>query len=202
MEVSERRLTVPAKRNSNTQQRLIRAAVRLGAAGGPAAITIGAIAHEAGVTDAAVYRHFRSKDELLSRAYAAIIDEMVADKQHLVTSDAPLAGRLREWVRLTYAYFDRSPEGYMFAALTPHVAPQADHVATKGHDELFHELFERARAAGQFRPISPALARSLFAGMVLNVPRTISEGKLPGPAGQYVEEVAAAAWRVLRPESV
>ena len=33
-----------------------------------------------------------------------------------------------------------------------------------------------------------------------NVPRLINEGTLPGPASDYVDEVAMTAWRVLRPE--
>ncbi len=187
-----------AKRNGNTKQELISAAVRLGARGGPAAITIGAIARQVGITEAAVYRHFRSKDALLCHAYALIIDEMIAEKRHLIALDAPLREKLGEWVSLAYAYFDRSPDAYMFALLTPHVGPQADHVAT-GHDGLFRELFERARATGEARPIEVELAMGHFAGVVLSVPRLIHEGILKGPASAYVEEVSAAVGRMLCP---
>ena len=55
---------------------------------------------EAGVTDAAIYRHYRSKKELWQSAYASIIEEMVRDKRDLADSDAPLCDKLREWVRL------------------------------------------------------------------------------------------------------
>jgi AcrR family transcriptional regulator len=201
MQVSERRLTVPLKRRTNTKAELVAAAVRLGATGGPTAITIRAIAHEAGITDAAVYRHYRSKEDLLCHAYALIIDGMISEKQHLVTSDAPLREKLREWVRLSYACFDREPEAFMFALATPHAAPQSEHVATTGHGGLFLELFERARSAGAARPMLPELAMSLFSGLVVSVPRMINEGTLEGPAGAYVDEVAAAAWRIFRPES-
>jgi AcrR family transcriptional regulator len=202
MQVSERRLTVRLKRRTNTKAELVAAAVRLGARGGPTAITIRAIAHEAGITDAAVYRHYRSKEELLCHAYAVIIDGMISEKQHLVTSNAPLPEKLREWVRLSYASFDRDPEAFMFALATPHVAPQSEHVATTGHGGLFLELFERARAAGEVRPCLPELAISLFSGVVLSVPRMVNEGTLEGPAGAYVDEVSGAAWRIFRPASV
>ncbi len=189
-----------AKRNGNTKEALVAAAVRLGAEGGPTAITIGAIAGQVGVTEAAVYRHFRSKDALLCHAYALIINEMIAEKQHLVASDMPLRAKLLEWVRLAYEYFDRSPEAYMFALLTPHVGPQADQVTT-GHSGLFRKLYENACATGEARPIAPELALSHFAGVVLSVPRLIYEGVLKGPAVAYVEEVSTAAWRIFRPES-
>lgn len=200
MEVSERKLTMQVKRSASRKGEFLSAAVRLGARGGPTAITIRAIAHEVGVTDAAVYRHYRGKEDLLGRAYALIVDQMIAEKQHLVTSDKPLAEKLREWVRLSYAFFDRDPEAFMFALATPHVAPQSEHVATTGHGGLFLELFERARSAGAARAMLPELALSLFSGLVVSVPRMINEGTLRGPASAYVDQVASAAWKMLRPE--
>jgi AcrR family transcriptional regulator len=199
LEVSERTLMMRTKRSANRKTEFLDAAIGLGARGGPAAITIRAIAREVGVTDAAVYRHYRSKDELLCHAYGLIIDRMIEEKQHLATSSAPLREKLREWARLSYAYFDRDAEAYLFALATPHVAPQSERVATTGHGGLFRKLYEQARAAGEARPISPALAMSLFSGLILSIPRMIHEGVLEGPASAYVDDVTYAAWRVLRP---
>lgn len=199
MGVSERKLTMEVKRSTNRKEEFLAAAIRLGARGGPTAITIRAIAHEVGVTDAAVYRHYRSKEELLCQAYALIVDQMIAEKRHLVTSDIPLAEKLREWVRLSYMFFDRDPEAFTFALATPHVAPQSEHVATTGHGGLFLELFERARSTGAARAMLPELALSLFSGLVVSVPRMINEGTLVGPASTYVDEVASVAWWMLRP---
>ena len=82
----------------NKKAEITAAAVKLVASKGPAAATIRAIASEAGVTDAAVYRHFRSKKELCWTAYAGIMEEMVEEKVPLVSGSEPLKQRLREWV--------------------------------------------------------------------------------------------------------
>ena len=185
----------------NRKDELISATVRVVAARGAAAATIRAIAREAGVTDAAVYRHYDSKEDLCRRAYDRIVEEMVQLKQHLVASEAPLREKLREWVRLSYAYYDRNPEAIAFVLAMPIVAYRSGHSSVIGQGELFMEMIERARRAGEIREVLPEVALSHVVGMLLNVPRLINEGTLPGPASDYVDEVARAAWRVLRLES-
>lgn len=188
-------------KRANRKDELAAAAVRLAGSRGPAAATIRAIAREAGVTDAAIYRHYRSKKELWQSAYATIIEEMVREKRHLATSDAPLREKLHEWVRLSYAYFDRDPAAFTFAFVAPQIPPDAARRATRAQRELFTQMIARARAAGEIRAIAPQLALCHFVGVMLSVPRMISEGTLDGPASAYVDEVATAAWRVLRPEN-
>jgi AcrR family transcriptional regulator len=189
-----------ATRRRNRKAELTAAAVRLAANGGSAAATIRAIAREAGVTDAAIYRHYRSKDELWQSAYSSIVEEMVRDKRHLAGSDAPLREKLREWVRLSYAYFDRDPAAFAFAFVAPQVPPDSARRATREQRELFMQMIARARAAGEIRPIAPQVALCHFVGVMLSVPRLIGEGVLAGPASDYVDEVALAAWRILRPD--
>ena len=107
----------------NKKAELMEAAARLVATGGPEAATVRAIAREAGVTDAAVYRHYRSKDDLCRRAYAQILDELVLSKESLLARPGSLKERLHEWVRLTYEYFDRHAEAFTYVFLTSHVVP-------------------------------------------------------------------------------
>ena len=39
-----------------------------------------------GVTEAAVYRHYRSKEELIWQAYKRIVEEMIREMEHLAFS--------------------------------------------------------------------------------------------------------------------
>ena len=189
-----------APRVANRKDALLAAAVRLGAEGGEAATTIRAIAREAGVTDAAVYRHYRSKDDLLWRAYERIVEEMIREKRHLADSDAPLREKLGEWVRLTYAYFDKNPQAFNFVLATPHAVKGSDQGSTTGQGELFLSMITRAIQAGEARQMEPVVALSHFAGVLLNVPRLINEGAMKGPASAYAEDVSDVAWRIVRPE--
>jgi AcrR family transcriptional regulator len=189
------------KRKSKREE-LLAATVRLVANGGTEAATIRAIAREAGVTDAAVYRHYRSKEDLCGHAYSRIVEGMIREKVLLVSSPAPIREKLREWIRLSYAYFDNHPEEFTYAFLTPSVRPPAGGAAAGRQGELFKEMVRQAQAAGEIRPLAPALALSHSTALMLNVLRLINEGVLRGPASAYVDEVASAVWRLLRREAV
>jgi AcrR family transcriptional regulator len=182
-----------------SQPELVAATVRLVSRHGKDGASIRAIAREAGMTEGAIYRHYESKEGMCWDAYRQIVDEMILEKKRVTLSAAPLRERLREWVRLSYAYFDRAPEAFTFVLLTPGVVPPEDEEVTTSQGCMFMEMIREALSAGEVRPISAELALSHFSGVMLNVPRLVNEGLLEGPALQYVDDVADTVWRMLRP---
>lgn len=183
----------------STKEAILQAAVRLVARNGTGAATMRAVAREVGVTEAALYRHYASKEDLWIRAYTRIVGEMADEKRHLLDARLSIREQLREWIRLTYAYYDRHPEGFTYVLLATHVVPDADDLlAVQG--ALFRQMVARAMEAGRLRPMAVDLVYSHFTGVVLNVPRLINEGQLEGPAGRYVDEVAGAVWRMVAPD--
>ena len=185
-----------AKRN--TRDLLIASTIRLVCDGGVGAATTRAIAREAGVTEGAIYRHYRSKEELSLHAYKRIVEEMTREKRILAASNRPLPQKLREWIRLTYAYFDRQPEAFTYVLLIPPPSTEPHWQVTTQQGRFFTELIEQARAARQIRDLAPDVAMSHFTGVMLNVPRLINEGTFEGPASRFVDEVADSVWRMLR----
>ena len=165
-------------RRGNTKSRLIDATVKLGAAGGMGAATIQAIAREVGITEGAIYRHYASKEELRWAAYEQVIEQMIEEKQYLVAIDLSAREKIDEWVRLTYAYFDRDPAAFTFVLLTVHPRPEslAHQQVTTAQGRLFMELIEQAQASGEVRQVSTTVALSHFTGLMLNVPRLINDG--------------------------
>ncbi len=190
-----------AKTRSNTKNRLIDTTIKLAASGGNEAATIQAIASDVGITEAAIYRHFASKEELRWAAYKQTVEQMIHGKELLVESDLPLRQKILAWVRLTYAYFDKLPDAFTYVLLTPQpkLRERADREITTRQGALFLRLMKTSGAAGEIRDIKPEVALSHFTGLMLNVPRLIREGALTGPATQYADEVAAAVWCILRP---
>ena len=187
-------------RRPNKRKDLLDATIRVVARDGVARATTRAIAREAGVTEGAIYRHYRSKGELREMAFAQVVDRVVREKQHLVDSPAPLKQKLREWVALTYTFFDRHEDAFVYVFLRPSASASSTKVAPWPQGELFIRMIERAQAAGEARQLAPALALSHFSGVLLNVPRLISDKLLARPAAQYVDEVAQTAWAVLKNE--
>ena len=172
------------------------AAIRLVVEGGARNATIKAISAQMDVNEAALYRHFKSKDEILSSAYVAIVDDMAQQKRHLAKSTLPFADLVREWITLTYDFYDGNPDAFAYVLLLPpNSIANADISRVQG--KLFMSLLRRALRNGEIAPMSPKLAYSHFSGIMLNIPRLIYDGTLRGPALAYVDDAVSAVLRVL-----
>jgi AcrR family transcriptional regulator len=180
---------------------LMDAAARLIAQNGVKGASVRAIARQAGVTEGAVYRHFSNKDELYLAAHARIIRKMAEVKQAIASRKIPIDRKLREWVRASYAFFDRHPDAFTFVLLTVHDLPEPQREVGRLCSNIFIEMVKRAQEGGALRPMRPELVLSHFSGLLLNVPRLINEGTLEGPASGYIEEVAEVVWDMLRPRT-
>ncbi len=188
-----------ARTLNNTKQALMTAMMRVVAQRGLEAATIGAIALEVGVTQGAIYRHYRSKEQLQWCAYKQAIEAMIHEKETLAGSGLPFGEKIREWVRLTYHCYDQDRYAFTYVLLTDH--PQLHGLDEEGittrQGQLFMEMFAAAQKAGLARQIPPKLALSHFTGLMLNVPRLINEGLLTGPAVGFADEVTQSIVWVL-----
>jgi AcrR family transcriptional regulator len=172
-------------------------AVRLVVQEGAPRATIKAISAGISVNEAALYRHYKSKDEILASAYVGIVDEMAREKQHLAKAGLPFRELVREWIRLTYRYFDKNPDAFAYVLLLPPPDSVIASGITRVQGTLFLSLIKRALKKQEIQPIPAKLAYSHFAGIMLNIPRLIREGTLPGPAARYVDASAQAVRRAL-----
>ncbi len=107
-------------KRKNKREETIESAVWLIAHEGMEAATIRAITHRAGITEGALYRHFKSKSELLEEIYEKRVARMAEAKSDIADSDLSFDDKLRTWVRVTHEFYDEYPEAFTFVLLTPH----------------------------------------------------------------------------------
>ena len=189
----------PANPEENTKDRLQGAALRLVARDGAGA-SVRAIAREAGVSEGALYRHYKSREHLIGAVFEDLVRPMIAQKEGLVAMRAPMHDRLREWVRCTYAGFDRDPNGFAFVLLTDHaLPPEIAHLKGR-QSQLLTELLAQGQRAGILRPMPNNLAGAMFVGLLLSVPTRVLAGKIPAPASAYTDEIARGIWLALSEE--
>ncbi|MGP1345086.1 MAG: TetR/AcrR family transcriptional regulator [Phycisphaerales bacterium] len=179
-----------------TREKLLGAAMRVVARTGPAA-SVRAIAREAGLTEGALYRHFPSRDHLLGAAFAELVEPMIAEKENLVAMRVPARDRLREWVRCTYARFDRQPDAFAYVFLTPHEMPKEYAKLSGRQSTLLKALLQQASDEGTPIALPIDIAAHMFVAMLLAIPSAIYRKRLPRPASDHVDEVADAIWRAL-----
>lgn len=188
------------RRAKLTRKAISDSAIRLVVQQGARRATIRAISAGMAVNEAALYRHYKSKDDILASAYAGVVEEMAREKQHLAKSALPFRDLMREWIRLTYVYFDRNPDAFAYVLLLPPPGAVVASGITRVQGTLFLSLLLRALKRKEIRAMPAKLAYSHFSGIMLNVPRLIREGILRGRAVHYVDDVAQAVWRVLAAE--
>jgi AcrR family transcriptional regulator len=159
------------------------------------------VATRAGVSDAALYRHFPSMRALGQELFTQVFAEYAQRLQHS-TSDGPTEARLRSAVRTTLALWREQPAASTFALLrTSSFLPDAPRGTVYPL-----EVIERLIAAGQrrreVRPGQPNLLAAIFLGCVL---RPIELATLAAPGAldlldnerhdHVIEEAAVAALR-------
>ncbi len=175
---------------------VIAATIRLVAKKGAHSTTVRQIAREAGVTEAALYRHFDSKEDLIIKVYCRIVAEMAAVKEEIIESDKPIREKIREWIQVSYEYYDRYPDAFTYVLLTPHSFSDDQEEITTLQGRLLMKMFEQLPATAH-NP-SPQLNLSHFSGVLLNIPQLINTGFIEGPASKYVDEVVSVIERIFR----
>jgi AcrR family transcriptional regulator len=172
------------------RQRILTEAARCFAARGFAGTTTRELAAGAGVTEAALYRYFPSKEAL----YTALIDEKMA-------TASPFAALEQEAAQGERQLLERVAVGMLEAAnADPHLLRILLYTALEGHalaDSFMQkrvyalrgfltQYFERRMRAGAFRALDPALAARGFLGMLVHylISRDVLGHDLQASAGE------------------
>jgi AcrR family transcriptional regulator len=179
-----------------TRARIEREALRLFAQNGVEGTSIRDLALAVGVADAALYRHFVSKDEIARvlfcthyRAIAALIEGV--GKRGCAFEDIA-----RGLVDVLCTLFDEEQDVFAFVLLNQHahlrfVPPEGNVVAA------LRDILERAHAAGDISIPDPDLASAMALGAVLQPAVFKLYGRLPGPMRDLAPVMTQAVLRVL-----
>lgn len=175
--------------------------MRCFAARGFSGTTTRQLAAEVGVTEAALYRHFPSKEAL----YAAIIDRKMAAPEMTaqVTAAADARDDAAVFRGLAHAVLERGlgdPEFIrilFFSALEGHVLSEPFFEAriVRLREFLSGYIAERI-AEGAFRDLDPALGAHAFLGMVVDVLSVRIVFAEPDALPQPLEEVVDTFVRI------
>lgn len=122
-----------------------------------------AIAREAGVGVATLYRHFPTRESLVDAVYRDQVERLTAGAQELLTREAPL-GALRKWMDL-FGSWIATKNGMLDTMLAMIESGELAHTQTR--TELLtaiDTLLDAGRAAGDVRP--DVIAEDIAAGLI------------------------------------
>lgn len=160
--------------HGNLRQALVEASLKLIETNGPQGFTLSEAAKEAGVTPAAVYRHFQGREDLIAEAARQGFEIFGDVMEHAFNGGAPSAMQAFEATGRAYLAFARRFPGH-YVAMFESGLPMARHP-------------ELARAAERARAILNASATSLL--------RALPEARRP-PAAMVAAHVQALSHGVV-----
>ncbi len=100
-----------------THQKLIRTALRLFGRQGYTATTTRQIAHEAGIAELTLFRHFGTKENLAVQVFFSVCTHLFDELRAAVEQATTPQERLRAFARSLRRFVDRYPEEFQFLHL-------------------------------------------------------------------------------------
>jgi AcrR family transcriptional regulator len=183
-------------RGAATRERIIQGALRLFAEKGVDATSIRDIASSAAISEPAIYRHFRSKEDLVWEIFWSGYRDLGA-LLGSIESKGGLRERLTTMVETICALFDRDQALFRFLLLTQHGQLGKITEREKSPVQVLHDQLAAAIKAGALPQQNAELATSTVFGIVLQAATFRIYGRLDQPLSQYAPNLAASCWAAL-----
>ena len=187
-------------RGEKTRQRIIEGALRLFAEKGVDAASIRDIAASAAITEPAIYRHFKSKEDLVWEIFWTGYKSF-GEALRAVAPESGLRERLGAMVGTICGLFDRDEPLFRFLLLTQHGQLGKITEREKSPVQVLHDQLAAAIAAGALPDQDSELATSTVLGIVLQAATFKVYGRLNRPLFHYAPSLAAACWAALNAPS-
>jgi AcrR family transcriptional regulator len=179
-------------RSTGVKDRVERAALELFAGRGVDAVSIADIATAAGVSQGALYRHYRGKEELAARLFAEAYRRTGAELAAIAARTDGFADRIGAMTRHFCALYDRDPPRFRFMLLAQHnLLPMAGDESAPA--AAIEQAVSDAVAAKQVAPVDPASAAAAIMGIVLQTALFHVYGRISGPLSPRAPGLARAA---------
>lgn len=185
-------------RYGTTKARIERAALQLFARHGMDGVSIKQIAQACVISDGAMYRHFKSKDDLARLMFEAIHAKLLSMVANLVEPDASLEDVARA---LTTAYChlaDNDP-----AQFTYHLTHRNYFIASSGDggadpSDLMTDVVSAAMERGEIPRGDAELRSGMALGVVMQAAEYSLYGRIKRPLSNHIEEFTRGIMAVLR----
>jgi AcrR family transcriptional regulator len=180
-------------RSSGVKARVERAAIDLFAVRGVDGVSIADIAAAAAVSQGALYRHYRGKDEMAAALFAAAYRRNGAELEGIRAGHSGFAGRIAAMVAHFCALYDRDAALFRFLLLAQHnFLPRVGTDPNEPAAVIVRTLAE-AIAAGEVAAVEPDLGAAVVMGVVLQAAIFHLYGRLDGPLSPRAGALAASA---------
>ena len=185
---------------AKTRERICEAALALFASKGVDGATVRDIAQAVGVSEGALYRHFRSKEEIARDIFATRYAALARDVLEIGIGEGGLESRIGALTRRFTTLFDEEPALFAFLLVNQHQhLGEVSGAAAENPVEALRAVFEEAIRRGEIEPDDPDLLAAMALGLVVQPAVFSIYKRLPAPLGRYAPQITRALMATLRP---
>ncbi len=192
---AQRPATPPRGRVSHRDE-MLAAALGLFAAQGVKNTTIRDITGAAGVTEAALYRHWKSKQALAEELIELAAGELTALLGEAVEKAATPEKKLSALIDVLFAYHAKNRQKFDLVVHVAHFEPAMVNRKTALPSTVVLPVLEAGIRSKQFKNTEPKLALALIIGTVARTTQLMRMGLVKGSAastGRHVKEMVVQA---------
>ena len=195
--MSEAQPQTGRRRARNARPKIERAALQLFVNEGVDGATTRDIAEQAGVSEGALYRHYKGKDELASSLFMETHNRL----GKMVMDAAMVEGGLEDKVRaIVTAYCTLADEDWLLFSFhlvslhkfLPHDTQRPDDPLT-----ITENIIRGLMGTGEIPDGDPALLAAMSLGVVLQAGENKAYSRLPGPFSAHIEAFTRAIVAIL-----
>ena len=178
---------------TRTRARIETEALRLFAEKGVAGTSVRDIAAAVGVAEAALYRHFPSKEALSRHLFMAGYAALAGDVVAAAAGRLPLGSVIDEVIAIFCRLFDDNRPLFSFLLLSQHNhLADVPEEAEKNIVEAVRAIFAAAIGRGEIPEGEPDLLAAIALGIVAQPAIFTIYGRLAGPLGDRAADLARA----------
>jgi TetR/AcrR family transcriptional regulator, fatty acid metabolism regulator protein len=182
------------------QHQIVEAARVLIASGGVEALTIRGIASKVGVTEAAIYRHVDSKEEVVLLLIQEVEESLFQSISRATRSDSHALDRLEHMLQLHVSYVELR-QGISFVVITQAAQFKESRILTAGQRlvekylSLVSEIISQGIERNEIdKSVEPDAAAMIFFGMIQSaVTRWLFD-----PTTHPLSEQSVSMWKLFR----
>ncbi len=155
------------------------------------------IAKHAGCSEAALYRHWKNKDDLVVSLFTEHLGEVRAILDAAIQSETTLDGKVHAASKACYKLYDEQPQVFRFVLLVQHELSRTLPTDLRMPQDVVADMAKEGIKRGEAKG-DPMLMAAAVIGIFLETAVFVLYGRLEGPLSKYAGPVAESALRVLR----
>lgn len=184
-------------RRENTRQLLIDRAIELFAERGVDQTSTKDLAAAVGISEAAIYRHFTSKAELVFEAFSTHYLGLAGVLTEAAASAGNARGKVEAMVRECCRLYDENRPLFRFLLLSQHGQLGKMQTGMPNPVDVVRGVLADAIERGELPKQDPDMATAMLFGVVTQTAVFSVYGRITAPLAVLADRLAAAAWAAL-----